>query len=104
MGRSALGGRPCCADPAPPADRQTEDRWWRDHALLPRLDLEPARRARLEETYAASRARLNTLNAEVIVAEAELTAVTHAVDPDERVFAPRLDRMVTAHEQFEQIG
>jgi len=85
----------------PPADRQAEDRWWRDHALLPRLDLEPARRARLEDTYAAARARLDTLNAAAIAAETELAAVTHAVDPDERDFAPRLERMVAAHEQFE---
>jgi len=97
----AQGPAEASRGPAPPAGRQGEDRWWRDHALLPRLDLEPARRAQLEETYAAARTRLDQLSAATTAAEAELAAVTHAVEPDERAFAARLDRMVAAREQFE---
>lgn len=86
---------------APPAEPRGEDRWWRDHALLPRLDLEPARRARLEETYAAARSRLDELSAAVADAEAELAEATHAREPDERAFTPRLDRLVAARAQLE---
>jgi Spy/CpxP family protein refolding chaperone len=109
LGLCAMAGEPARAQgpaepgrgPASPAGQQGEDRWWRDHALLPRLDLEPARRAQLEETYAAARTRLDQLSATTTAAEAELAAVTHAAEPDEHAFAARLDRMVAAREQFE---
>lgn len=86
----------------PSGDRQAEDRWWRDHALLPRLDLEPERRERLEKTYTDARARLDDISATAVRAESDLAAVTHALEPDQRAFEPRLERMVAAHEQLER--
>ncbi len=85
-----------------PADASGEERWWRDRALLPQLDLEPSLRASLEATYAAARTRLNELSVAVVEAEAELAEATHARDPDERAFAPRLERVVAARAQLER--
>lgn len=94
-------GGPLGAQAGPGAPPAREDRWWRDHALLPQLGLDGAQRNRLEGAYASSRNRLDALAADVAAAEAAASRTSHAREPDPEAFARAVDRLVEARASFE---
>jgi len=83
---------------APPAPA---DRWWRDHALLPALELPKEQRERLEATYESARGRLDTLDRQLVEAESSLSAATHSASGDAAAIARTLDPYLAARSALE---